>query len=124
MSNASRGSAFERTVKADLESHGWYVVRAAGSHGHADLLAVSRDEVAFVQAKLGGPGRMPPAEWNDLYRVAMRYGGVPVLVHRPKRGLLEYLRMLDEKPETGVRGPAAPCEPWSPELGDALGWVA
>jgi Holliday junction resolvase len=118
MSNARRGSTFERTVKADMEAKGWYVVRAAGSHGHADLLAVSADEVAFVQAKLGGPGAFPPAEWNDLFAVAIRYGGVPVVVHRPQRGRLEYLRML--APKLGIKGLRPPCEPWSPavERGD------
>lgn len=114
MSNARRGSAFENKVKADLTKRGWYVVRAAGSHGHADLLAVSSDEVAFVQAKLGGPGAFPPAEWNALYETALTFGGVPVVVHRPKRGRLEYLRMIAPKVDRGVRGPAAPCEPWEP----------
>jgi Holliday junction resolvase len=109
VSNVARGSAFERQVKVDLESRGWFV-------GHADLLAVSPDEVAFVQAKLGGPGAFPPAEWNELYSLAINYGGVPVVVHRPRRGRLEYLRMIGMKQDTGVRGPAAPCEPWTPDF--------
>lgn len=113
-SNGRRGSTFERDVKKDMERLGWFVVRAAGSHGHADLLAVSPDEVAFVQAKLGGPGAFAPAEWNELFRVALRYGGVPVVVHRPKRGKLEYLRMIG--PKAGIKGLRPPCEVWSPEI--------
>jgi Holliday junction resolvase len=114
VSNKRRGTAFENRVKKHLEEQGWFVLRAAGSHGCADLVAISPDEVCFVQAKLGGPGAMPPAEWNELYQTAIRYGGVPVIVHPPKRGKLAYLRMLDEKVDRGTRGPAAPCEPWTP----------
>lgn len=116
MSRASRGADFERAVKADLEQRGWYVARAAGSHGHADLLAASASDVAFVQAKLGGPGALRPAEWNDLYETALEHGGVPVIVHRPKRGHLLYERLIGPKADRGVRGPAAPCEPWDPTI--------
>ncbi len=112
MSNASRGATFERAVAARLRMGGWYVTRAAGSHGVADLLAVSPGEVAFVQCKLGGPGAFPPIAWNTLFEMALRYGGVPLVAHRPKRGHIEFLRMLAPKQDTGVRGPAAPCEVW------------
>lgn len=119
MSNASRGSAFERQVMAKLREAGWYVTRAAGSHGCADLLAIEPvddsplySEVAFVQAKLGGPGACRPKEWNDLYDTAKRYGGVALIAHRPKRGRIEFLRIIGRKPETGVRGPAAPVDEW------------
>lgn len=67
-----------------------------------------------MQAKLGGPRRFPPAEWNELYSVAQRYGGVALVAHRPERGHLEFLQLLDRKPDNGVRGPAAPCEAWIP----------
>jgi Holliday junction resolvase len=38
--NYQRGRAFEYKVKKHYESLGWFVVRAAGSKGPADLLAV------------------------------------------------------------------------------------
>lgn len=124
MSNASRGSAFERQVKERFEAAGWYVTRAAGSHGCADLLAIEPvapwpdgrgGEIAFVQAKLGGPGRLSPAEWDELFSTAMRYGGVPLIAHRPKRGKIEFLRILG--PKTGGRGARPPVDEWRlPEL--------
>lgn len=117
MSHSSRGAAFERRVKKILEGKGWYVTRAAGSHGCADLIAICPDEVAFVQAKLGGPGAMPPAEWNELYVTAIRHGGVPILAHPPKRGVVEFLRVIGEKPVRPVVGgyrPPAPVDEWRP----------
>lgn len=111
---------------------GWYVTRSAGSHGPADLVAVAPsrirtagyphdDEqvptaslVLFVQAKLGGPGRVSPGEWNGLLETARHYGGLAVIAHRPERGNVQFLRVTGEKPDRGKRGPAPPCLVWSP----------
>ena len=49
----------ERKVKAQLEEEGWYAVRAAGSKGKADVIAIRPDgdeiygnyEVRFIQIK-------------------------------------------------------------------------
>jgi Holliday junction resolvase len=116
---------------ARLRERGWAVTRAAGSHGPADLWAVEpallplppggempagANELAWVQCKLGGPGALRPAEWNALFDEALRFGAVPLIAHRPRRGRLEFLRLLARKPDTGVRGPAAPCEPWEPSF--------
>src|SRR5262245_8111951 len=114
MSRASQGASFERQVRGLLEGLGWYVTRAAGSRGPVDLLAVGPGEVLFVQAKLGGPGRLAPVEWNALFALSMVYGGVPLLAPRPRRGRLELLRLLDLKMDRGTRGPSAPCEAWVP----------
>lgn len=115
MSAGHNGARFERQVATVLHRLGWFVTRSAGSHGPADLVALAADgETLFVQAKLGGPGRLSPREWNALYLEALGYGGTPLLAHRPTRGHVEFLRLLARKPETGVRGPAAPCEPWTP----------
>lgn len=47
-----RGAYFERRVKLDMESRGWWVIRAAGSHGPADLVCLKAGEPALlVQVK-------------------------------------------------------------------------
>lgn len=40
MSEYQRGARLERQVKAFLEEEGWFVIRAAGSKGPADLVAL------------------------------------------------------------------------------------
>lgn len=121
------GAAFERQAAGVLVGLGWYVTRSAGSHGAADLVAVSPstfrlagDEtptaslVLFVQAKLGGPGRVSPAEWNRLLATARHFGGLAIVAHRPARGRIEFLRVHAEKPDHGKRGPSPPCDVWTP----------
>ena len=95
MSSSSRGSAFERVCKADLEDKGYLVTRSAGSHGAADLVALylrnqngrtpilSPFELAsariplLVQCKKDG--ECGPKEWNALYELALQTRSCPIL---------------------------------------------
>ncbi len=54
--NYAKGVRFEREVKASLEAAGWWVLRTAGSHGFADLVAISKESgaVVFIQCKKVG----------------------------------------------------------------------
>jgi len=46
------GYRFERRVRQDFESRGWWVIRAAGSHGPADLVCLKIGEPPLlVQCK-------------------------------------------------------------------------
>ena len=47
MTNYSRGAAFERRIKKDLEKRGYYAIRSAGSHGLIDIAAFKGDIVLF-----------------------------------------------------------------------------
>jgi Holliday junction resolvase len=123
--NYRRGADFERTVAKRLIADGYWVVRAAGSHGKADLVAIKlaslnplRCHVVLVQCKLTGPGGVPPAEWNEIWEVANRIGAIPVVAHKPARGRIEYLRLVGPKLK---RSRVAPARPWSP---DQLGGAA
>ncbi len=58
MTSYRRGADFERRVAAHLRGEGWLVVRAAGSHGACDLVALRSNgeggcEVRLVQCKVG-----------------------------------------------------------------------
>jgi Holliday junction resolvase len=44
MTRYRQGYRFELRVKADMESRGWWVIRAAGSHGPADLVCLKAGE--------------------------------------------------------------------------------
>lgn len=50
--NYRRGRALEYRIKKWLEERGFRVIRASGSHGEYDLVAISDKEVVFIQCKL------------------------------------------------------------------------
>lgn len=73
--NYVRGAAFERQVKAYLEAQGWFAIRAAGSHGLVDVLAIRPDNVVhFIQCKTG-KAKMSKAEWAKLASIAETFNG-------------------------------------------------
>ena len=45
------GVAFERDLKTALEEKDYYVMRSAGSHGAADLIAIKEGRVYLIQCK-------------------------------------------------------------------------
>lgn len=49
--NYVKGRKKEYKIKRQLEMQGWLVLRSAGSHGFADLIAVKEDKVRFIQCK-------------------------------------------------------------------------
>lgn len=80
-----RGDYFERQVRTALQLAGWFVIRAAGSHGPADLVALrAQRKPLLVSCKLNG--RLGPAERQELLDAARAAGGRPVLATRPRRG--------------------------------------
>lgn len=88
MTHYQRGARFERAVAARLDFDGYLVLRAAGSHGVADLVAIKPGEVVLVQCKISGI--ISIAEWNRFYETASRAGALPVLAFKPKRGVYAY----------------------------------
>jgi len=51
--NYIKGRAKEYKLKAELEKQGYTVLRTAGSHGFADLIAINYelDKISFIQVK-------------------------------------------------------------------------
>lgn len=114
--NKARGSAFERKVSAALTTDGYLVVRAAGSLGAADLIALKPGQVVFVQCKMAGAGACSPAEWNAFWRLATSVGALPVLAYRPGRQGVAY--WLATGPKVRV-SKTPPARPWtSDEIGE------
>lgn len=98
MGNRQRGDYLERQAKACLVSHGWWVIRAAGSHGVADLVALRRGQRTLaVSCKLDG--RLRPAEREALLGLANMAQVVPVIASRRIRGHV-LLEMLDSDGHT------------------------
>jgi Holliday junction resolvase len=51
MTNYEQGVRLERAIKHYLESNGWKVTRAAGSHSIYDLVAFKEKHILSIQAK-------------------------------------------------------------------------
>jgi Holliday junction resolvase len=98
-----RGADFERRVKLALEAGGAvYVVRAAGSHGQADLIAFYPQSphfpygaIEFVQAKRSG--KMSKADQWALCELALQCGATPMLALQGPRGTPVVFRVLHAK---------------------------
>jgi hypothetical protein len=62
------GRDLEYAAARDLEANGYLVIRAAGSHGLADLIAFKPGELVIVQCK--ADGKMTAAQRGKLYEMA------------------------------------------------------
>lgn len=90
-----RGAQRERAVRDLLAEQGWLVVRAAGSLGCADLLALragERPRLVEVKSTAGGPfEHFGPAARARLAAAAEQAGADALLAHWPPRGELRWI---------------------------------
>lgn len=90
----SRGHDRERAVKAVLEGQDWWVARAAGSLGDADLVALKdgyRPRLIEVKSTLAPYSHFGPRDRAAL-RLAGRIANADiVLAWWPKRGKLRWI---------------------------------
>ena len=91
MTQYAKGYAFEQKVAGHLAQEGYFVIRAGGSHGVADLVALKWGETLLVQCKTNGV--ISIGDWNALYGVAQRVGAVALVAFRPSRGLIAYRQL-------------------------------
>lgn len=80
MTNYDRGRAFEYATRDKLIADGYWVMRAAGSKGKVDILAIKDGHTLFVQCK--ADGKCSPAERVELLRIAALIDGLPLVAHR------------------------------------------
>ncbi len=90
----SRGIQRERAVRLHLEERDWVVIRAAGSLGPVDLVALKPGTVLFIEVKstAGGPyERFGPTARQDMLAYAERAGAAAQLAWWPPRGTLRWI---------------------------------
>ncbi len=70
--NYVKGVRKERRIKHELERDGFIVLRTAGSHGFADLIAIDKETniIRFIQCK---PDNFSPGEVAKLKEEHSRY---------------------------------------------------
>lgn len=98
MTNRERGDYLERQTARALRQYGWIVVRAGGSLGCADLVAIRVGKKALlIQCKVLGKGReMPrvdPAERAALYEAAQQAGARAIIATRYSGGHVALLEL-------------------------------
>lgn len=96
--NRQRGDYFERQAREALRGRGWFVVRAGGSLGPADLVALRAGFVPLLIACKTN-GHILPAERLAIRKAADRAGARALLAMRPGRGQVS-LRLIYEGPES------------------------
>lgn len=108
-----KGRQFEYRVRNYLEGIGFLVVRSPGSRSPYDLLAISQKGPIFlIQCKVTGV--LPPAEWNELLRLANKYKVLALCAFRSKGNKIEWRRLVQLK--SALRAP----QPWVHILLDGL----
>lgn len=94
-----RGQAFghnrERKIKALLETEGWFVIRAPGSLGFADLVALKAGEtprMIEVKGTTAGPyAGFGPVSRTLLSKAAKQAGAIAELAYWPAHKTLQWI---------------------------------
>jgi Holliday junction resolvase len=87
-----KGLYREQQTMMRLEAEGYLVMRAPGSHGQPDVVAVKPGQVLAIQVK-SGVARLDHGWFNELYSTALRAGAIPIVADWPKRGCLRMRRI-------------------------------
>lgn len=105
----ANGRTLEYAAVHALELDGYWVMRAAGSKGAIDVLALKPGEILMVQCKLDG--YMTPGQRTQLYGLAAMLGAVPLVAYWRKDGRAARRVAFDQ-----LLTPVARCD-WSPDHG-------
>lgn len=84
VTNYRNGAELERAAKHLLEDNGYFVVKAGGSKGAADLVALKPGEILLVQCKTDGYLR--PGERLALVELAADLAAIPLTGEWHKEG--------------------------------------
>lgn len=98
MTNRARGDYLEHQTRDALAQYGWFIIRAGGSLGCADLVALRVGKMPLlVQCKVLGKGRtMPrvdPGERAALYDAAQASGARAIIATRYRPGFVALLEL-------------------------------
>jgi Holliday junction resolvase len=99
--NYVKGRTFEYKIATYFRRHGYFVVRAAGSHGPADLVAIKKgNRPLFIQCKKGS-AIVGKDEHNALYAAATEAGANAVIAVSEDRKSTIYKAVVGVALKTG-----------------------
>jgi Holliday junction resolvase len=111
--NRDRGDYFERRTRDALEADGWVVVRAAGSFGPADLMALRAEHRPWlVSCKLNG--YLTRLEVIALCDAAEKAGALAILAWRKRAGIV-HLALVTKHGKTSMEPMRMPPRPRKPK---------
>lgn len=94
-----RAAKQENTLKKLLENKGWLVMRAPGSRGPFDLIAIKHGRALAISCKTDRHD-ITPLEWRTLYLIARAHRIAPVIADKTgPRHTMRYWLILAEKPD-------------------------
>ena len=111
VTNYSTGRRYEYLIRNDLEYNGYQCIRAAGSKGVADIIALKPNEVLLVQVKNTNP-QLTPNDRAALLNLARITGALPLVAHKPLRKPIMYRQLTGPGPKD-----------WQPWTADTVGAV-
>ena len=91
--NYVSGRALEYKIAILFRRKGYFVVRSAGSHGAADLVAVKRGKKPLLIQAKKGKGGISIEERNKLFLTAIEVDSVPIVVIKEDRKLAVYTQL-------------------------------
>ena len=92
--NYVQGRAFEYKIATLFRRKGYYVVRSAGSHGPADLVAVKKGlQPILIQCKTGNAG-ISTDERDILYLTAKETGSIAIVASKEARKPTLFVRLI------------------------------
>lgn len=100
--NADKGARNERKVKAQLESLGWFVVKAGGSLGIFDLVAIHPDKEKGFLIQVKSNRQPPKAEREAIFNFPVpNYMSKLVWIvidGKPREPIIEYYGEMNVYP--------------------------
>lgn len=97
MTNYTTGRSLEYKVRDNLEADGYQCIRAAGSKGKADIVALKPGETLLVQVKTSNP-QLTPTDRKALLELARLTGAIPIVAWKPTRKPIVYRELLGVGP--------------------------
>ena len=82
--NYRKGARLERLARLELERQGYVVIRAAGSKGACDLVALNQHEILLIQVKAEGVVR--PVDRQKLADLPAPGNAVREIWERTRQG--------------------------------------
>ncbi|MHA1302329.1 MAG: hypothetical protein ACTSPI_01320 [Candidatus Heimdallarchaeaceae archaeon] len=79
-----KGRQFEYLVMDRKRKQGFFCMRSAGSKGFADVIAIKKGRIEFIQVKMGCS--MQKLEREGLIRLAESVGAIPLFIQKIGRG--------------------------------------
>lgn len=85
MTRYGRGATLERRLKKKLEKEGFWVIRAAGSKGVADLVAIKNSQPYLIQVKSGRCGRIDMIRLQEVAEKCGAFAFIAIWKKTPKK---------------------------------------